>query len=142
MTELEEKAGRAWALVSSWAMPPAIALGFVEEATEPVHDVPRALDALLTAAVCATANARPTAAAGTFADYEAGAIGAALLVRDCDKAARLREQLVDRLGRMERNRTGDPTFLADWMDWCAACLRAIDLCRALLAAANPAGGRA
>lgn len=137
MAELEDKAGRAWALMFSWAMPAGIALDFVQEVTD---DRPKALAAILTEAVAQTGNARPSVKQdrGSFPDFEAGKIGAAVLRGDSAFAFTILANLKARLHQQERNPTTELAGIAEWLEWCTDMGRAILLCRELVELVHPA----
>ena len=129
MSALEDAAGRAWDLMFNWAMPPRIALGFVEEQTD--GDVANARGALLLAAVAASANARPSATeqtGGSFPDFEAGQIGGAILRGDFAFAQTILDNLKHRLFQQELNPTTEIRNLAGWISWAASTDRTIHLC--------------
>lgn len=142
MTATEEAAASAWALMFYHAMPPAIALDFVQERTD---ERGQALEALLVAGVAANANARPSVVhqeqAGSFPDFEAGKISGAILRHDYPFARTLLGNLLGRLHQQELNPTTSVTYLQEWIQWCADCTLALALCEELEAAAKPPGER-
>jgi hypothetical protein len=137
MTLPEEKAAQAWAIVLDHAMPPRLALDFLQTAGV---DRGQAAEALLVAAVAYMANARPTAgqsSGGSFADCRAGEIGGAILVRKFDLADEWLRGLTRWLLNTEPTApVGAMNSL--WLDWCDHAERALVLCRAMtIAEARP-----
>ena len=135
MTELELKARHAWALMMDWAMPAGIALDFVQDVA---GNRTAALESLVTESVLALANSRPSVdqpSGGTFADYEAGAIGAAILEKRLATAGRLLKSLRERLLTIEM--MGPTEMVGPWLEWCKRADRALILSFILHAAAFP-----
>jgi hypothetical protein len=141
---LDDRARQAWVMMrrESEAMPPAVALDYVQDLTD---DRAAALHAICRAVVVELANARPEAGAPTSIkpdwQYCAGQIGAALDCADIDLAAKTLADFSLKVTRMSR-----PIVLIDppetietplhpiarqWVLWCDDCSRAVDLCRQL-----------
>jgi hypothetical protein len=133
MTELEQKAAEAWRLVFDHAMPPRIAMDFVQDVCGRRTE---ALEAILFQAVCTLGNTRPSAEQMTgagYADSAAGIFSGHLLSRHFDAAGSV---LYELRVRLSHERVGP--FAPDrdrWIDWCADAERVLKLCRELTSAA-------
>lgn len=144
MSDLAHKtAASLWALMLDHAMPAPTA---IESLQALAGGRAGAVEALLTAAIRDGANTRPSVERrggtprvlvrfGSFADGEAMTIAGAMLLRQFDEAEQKRTALAYRLVVVEV--AGDTEFAGAWLSWCARTKRAIEICRELVAAAQP-----
>lgn len=130
----EEAVAKAWYFMRDWGMPAGVAIDHVMETGVERGEATRHL---LVAGVAHTANARPSArqeTGGSFPDFEAGKICAAMSRGDFEFAETILKNLKARLLQQELNPTSLVTSIGEWIDWCGGVTRAVRLARQILEA--------